>query len=323
MREAYFLKKNADKWKTFEQLLKKTRKVNPDQLADLFVELTDDLSFAKTNYPDSKVTQYLNGLTAKVHQSIYKNKRESRNRILTFWTIELPQVFATARKEFLYSFIILSIAFLVGFFSTMFDIDFVRMILGDGYVNQTIENIEKGDPMAIYKDQDSFLMFVWIMFNNIMVSFMAFAFGLLLSFGTGYILFSNGVMLGSFLYFFYDKNVISEAMQTVWIHGTLEISAIVIAGGAGLVMGNSILFPKTYTRLASFRRGATRGLKIVIGLVPVFILAALLESFVTRLTEMPFILKMFIIFGSLAFVLFYYVWYPYVLEQKQKVEPNT
>lgn len=321
MKEAFFLKKNADKWQTFEHLLKQ-KKVNPDQLAELFVELTDDLSFAKTNYPSSKVTQYLNGLTAKVHQSIYRNKRESRNRIITFWTIELPLVFATARKEFLYSFIILVLAFLVGFFSTFFDIDFVRGILGDGYVNRTIENIEKGDPMAVYKSMDSFLMFVQIMFNNIMVSFMAFAFGLFISFGTGYILFSNGVMLGSFLYFFYDRNVISEAMQTVWIHGTLEISAIVIAGGAGLLMGNSILFPKTYSRLASFKDGATRGLKIVIGLVPVFILAALLESFVTRLTGMPFILKMFIIFGSLVFVLYYYVWYPYRLEQKHKITVN-
>lgn len=322
MKEAYFLKKNADKWKTFEQLLKKTNKVNPDQLAELFIELTDDLSFAKTNYPQSKVTQYLNGLTAKVHQSIYKNKRESRNRVITFWTVELPQVFATARKEFLYSFIILGIAFLVGFFSTMFDIDFVRMILGDGYVNQTIQNIENDDPMAVYKDKDALFMFLRIMFNNIMVSFTAFAFGLFISFGTGYILFSNGVMLGSFLYFFYDINVLSEAMQTVWIHGTLEISAIVIAGGAGLIMGNSILFPKTYARLTSFRKGASSGLKIVIGLVPVFILAAILESFVTRLTEMPFALKMFIIFGSLAFVLFYYVIYPYILEQKQRLKAN-
>src|SRR3546814_13017991 len=84
-------------------------------------------------------------------------------------------------------------------------------------------------------------------------------------------------MLGAFQFFFYQKGLLLTSVLSIWIHGTLEISAIIIAGSAGLVMGNSLLFPGTWSRLESFRRGARRGLKIVIGLVPVFITAALLE----------------------------------------------
>jgi hypothetical protein len=90
----------------------------------------------------------------------------------------------------------------------------------------------------------------------------------------------------------------------------LEISAIVIAGGAGLVMGNSLLFPGTFSRQQSFIRGAKQGVKVIVGLVPVFITAGLLEGFVTRYTEMPLALSLLIIGGSLGFILWYFVFYP-------------
>src|SRR5690606_15344093 len=102
-----------------------------------------------------------------------------------------------------------------------------------------------------------------------------------------YFLFYNGVMLGSFQYFFHQRGLLMESALTIWIHGTLEITAIVIAGGAGIVMGNSILFPGTYSRTESLMRGARRGVKIVLGMIPIFLVAAFLESFVTRLTDMP------------------------------------
>ena len=82
-----------------------------------------------------------------------------------------------------------------------------------------------------------------------------------------------------------------------------------IAGAAGLVMGHSLLFPKTYSRLESFKQGAKKGMKIVIGLVPIFITAGFLESFVTRL-KMPALLSGSIIVVSAVFIVWYFVWYP-------------
>jgi uncharacterized membrane protein SpoIIM required for sporulation len=207
----------------------------------------------------------------------------------------------------------------IGVISAANDDDFVRLILGDSYVNQTLENIEKGDPMAIYKSMAPGNMFLTITINNIIVSFQCFVMGILFSVGTGYALFRNGVMLGAFQYFFYQRGMLTESMLVIWIHGTLEISAIVIAGAAGLTMGNSILFPGTYSRLQSFVMGSRQGIKIVIGLVPVFITAGFLESFVTRHTEMPMALSVSIILVSLAFIIGYFIIYPIQLNKKNNL----
>jgi uncharacterized membrane protein SpoIIM required for sporulation len=137
--------------------------------------------------------------------------------------------------------------------------------------------------------------------------------------GTVLVLFYNGIMLGSFQYFFYTHGLLVTSALTIWIHGTLEISAIVIAGCAGLTMGNSLVFPQTYSRLDSFLIGARKGLKIVIGLVPIFVMAGFLEGFVTRHTEMPVLLKLFIIFSSLALIIFYFIIYPIQLEKNGKI----
>jgi uncharacterized membrane protein SpoIIM required for sporulation len=312
MREAAFIKQNTAKWKRYAT----EPTSNPDELANRFIELTDDLSFARTFYPDSDNTEYLNSLTGRVHQSIYRNKKEKTNRFVLFWKQELPLLMKQHHRQLFYAFLIFAVACGLGALSAAYDDTFVRLILGDHYVNETLANIKKGDPMAVYKGTDETSMFLYITINNIKVAFMAFVLGSLFSVGTFWVLLQNGIMLGAFQYFFYKHGLLLSSALTIWIHGTLEISAIVIAGCAGFVMGNSLLFPKTFSRLESFRRGAKQGLKLVIGLVPIFITAGFLEGFVTRRTGMPLYASLFIILGSGAFILFYFIYYPYRLQAK-------
>lgn len=312
MREAAFIKQNHEKWEEFENILSH-KAPDPDKLAELFIQITDDLAFSQTQYPKSKTTFYLNGLASKVHQNVYKTKKERKNRTIEFWKHELPLVVKSCHKFLLYSLIIFSISMGIGAISSANDDTFVRLILGDAYVNMTLENIEEDDPMAVYKSMNQTDMFLQITLNNIYVSFMAFIMGILIPIGTPYVLFKNGLMLGSFQYFFYEKGLFLDSFLTIWIHGTLEISAIVIAGAAGLVIANSIMFPGTYTRLDSFRQGAKKGLKIVIGLIPIFITAGFLESFVTRLTGLPDFIKASIILISAFFIIYYFVIYPNIV----------
>lgn len=309
MQEVAFLKQNMEKWKQIEAILS-GKNINPDTLAELFIQLTDDLSFAKTFYPGSKTVLYLNSLAAKVHQAVYRNKKEKKSRLITFWKFELPAILKDCRREMFYSLVIFILSIFIGIVSSANDKTFVRLILGDTYINMTLENIDKGDPLAVYKKVNEINMFFGITFNNIRVALFAFTAGVLFSFGTGLLLFYNGVMLGAFHYFFFQKGMLISSMLTIWIHGTLEISAIIIAGCAGLVMGNSILFPGSYTRRRSFMNGAKNGLKIVIGLIPVFILAGFLEGFVTRHTGMPAFVSLCIIISSLIFVIWYFIIYP-------------
>lgn len=314
MREAQFLKQNAEKWKQYEAEIKQHQ--HPDLLADRFIELTDDLSYARTFYPGSSTARYLNGLTGLFHQKIYRNKKEKTTRIWSFWQYELPHLFFIYRRQFFYALIFFLVFCAMGALSAKYDENFIRLILGDAYVNLTNENIEKGDPFGIYKSDSQLNMFFGIAFNNIRVAFIAYMLGIFFSVGTIWILLSNGLMLGSFQYFFFSKGLGFKSITVIFIHGTLEIWAIVIAGAAGLILGNSILFPGTYARSFSFYRGGKDGLKIVIGLIPLFLAAALLEAFVTRYTGMPLWLSLFILVSSLAFISWYFFIYPNKLNSR-------
>ncbi|WP_194777334.1 stage II sporulation protein M [Pararhodonellum marinum] len=316
MREAAFVKRNKDKWVEFENVLQNKKQISPDHLADLYVEVTDHLSYAQTFYPQSNTTQYLNQLASQSHQIIYKTKKESTNRVLNFYTKEFPLMFKQYQPHLLVAFLTFALFTLVGVFSAATDAAFVRSILGDGYVNMTLENIEKEDPMAVYKKMGQVDMFLGITINNIRVALLAFVFGVLLSIGALFILMNNAIMLGSFQYFFYDKGLLWESARTIWIHGTIEISVIIVAGCAGLVAGNGILFPGTYTRLESFKRSLKAGLKIVVSTLPFFVIAGFLEGFVTRYTQMPDFMAIFIILSSLALILFYYVYLPIHLNRQ-------
>lgn len=321
MREAAFVKQNKDKWLNFENVLSNKTNIDPDLLSDIYIEVTDHLSYAKTFYQNSNTERYLNQLASKAHQLIYKTKKESKNRLISFFKTEFPMMFVKHHRELLIAFLTFTFFVFVGAYSSAVNDDFVRTFgLSDGYVNMTLENIEKGDPMAVYKEQGEFNMFLGITLNNIKVALFAFAYGIMFGIGSLYIMMRNGIMLGSFQYFFYDQGLLWESARTIWIHGTIEISVIIIAGCAGLVLGNGILFTGTHTRLESFKRGVINGLKILMSTIPFFIIAGFLEGFVTRHTEMSDWLAILIIGSSLALILYYYVIYPRQLYRKLKVE---
>lgn len=320
MNEIQFLNKNIEKWEKFEALLDSRTRTTPDKMSELFINVTNDLAYARTYFPNSKATQYLNQLAQKAHREIYRNQPVNRKRIITFWGSEFPILVYESRKEIFVSFMILLISVLIGIVSNKYDNGFVRIILGDKYVNMTLANMHKGDPLAVYKSMNQVEMFLGITLNNVRVAFVAFLLGILTPVGTGFIIMKNGIMLGTFQSFMAQHGFLLSSIATIWVHGTYEIFAITVAGGAGIVMGNSIVFPKTYSRIESFRRGAIRGAKLVFGLVPVFIVAAFLEGFITRYTHAPYVLRFGIILFSLSSIIFYFYIYPKNLLKNQDYE---
>jgi uncharacterized membrane protein SpoIIM required for sporulation len=133
----------------------------------------------------------------------------------------------------------------VGFFSAKQDESFVRDVLGEGYVDMTERNIEEGNPFGVYRSGNSFLMWLGLMINNIVVSFMYFAKGIFLGIPTMYSLIQESIRLGAFEFMFFSKGLGGKAALTVLIHGMLELSALILASGAGMVLGRSFLFPGT------------------------------------------------------------------------------
>jgi uncharacterized membrane protein SpoIIM required for sporulation len=130
--------------------------------------------------------------------------------------------------------------------------------------------------------------------------------------------FMNGVMLGAFFYFLCSHGFAHEATLTVWIHGVIEIWCIIVAGAAGMALGNGLWFPGAWPRGVSFMRGAREALKIGVGLIPFFFFAAFFEGFVTRYTGLNDYLRIAIIGVSLFFVTYYFVIYPFALQYKRR-----
>lgn len=313
MREGFFIRKNIEKWKKFQ----KEPSSYPDEMAEQFIELIDDLGYAKTYYPESRSVKYLNALTSRVYLNIYRNKKEKDSRIIQFWKTELPLIIKKHKSSLFWSMILFLAFSIIGIVSTLHDQSFVRGVLGNAYVNMTESNIEKGDPFGVYKSEDPFEMFISIALHNTKIAFQMFVWGITGGIATIYLLFKNGVMVGTFQTFFFLKDLGWQSVLVIWIHGTLEISAIIIAGGAGLILGRAVLFPGTFTRLDSIKSGVKEGIKLMFGLIPVFIAAGFLEGYVTRLTSMPVYISLSILLGSFSFIIWYFIIYPEKVFTKQ------
>ena len=316
MKETEFIRENQAKWERFEKLNESSNS-NPEELADLYLDITDDLGYAQTHYNRRTVRVYLNQLGQKIFTGVNKFKRDSFRNLLKQLTISLPLEVYKSRKTLLTALIAFLVYAAIGVVSTAVNPDFPRMVLGDGYVDMTIQNIEAGNPLGVYEDSDQLAMFIKITTNNISVAFLTFFAGLFFTLGTHLLLFSNGVMLGAFQYYFRLKGLLLTSFLGIWIHGAFEISAIVLAGGAGITAGNGWLFPGTHSRFQSFKLSVKRGLKIMLGLVPFIIAAGFLESYVTHHYDtLPDWSKWFIILFSFALMLFFFVAYPFYVAKK-------
>ena len=315
MTETQFIEQNKEKWKELESLL--TRRIkDPDRLHELFAKVSADLSYARTFFPNRSVRLYLNNLTQQVFDLIrhQENKFELAS-LINFFQSRLPSEIYRSRRAFYISMLVFFTAILVGVVSSLNDPEFPTVILGEDYIAMTEQNIAAGDPMAVYKNRSRMDMFLTITVNNIRVAFLAFVMGLLGGVGTILILVVNGIMVGAFQYYFYSKGLFLTSFLTIWIHGTLEISAIVIAGASGLILGQGLVFPNTYDRLISLQINAKRALTILMGTIPLFVIAGLLESFVTRNTGWPDAIRWSIILFSLIFVVGMWIIVPLLIRR--------
>ncbi len=314
MRETNFIKQKKDNWIELERTMRSTQP-EPEKLNDLFVQITDDLSYSRTFYPNRSVRVYLNGLAQQIFYSIYKNRRTTRGGFLSFWSKGLPGIMYRSRYELFLGMLLFWVPFIVGVLSGLMgeDGEFARMLMGDDYIEMTINNIESGDPMGVYKDDGIFTMFTYLFLNNLLVSFRYFALGVFLTMGSVVSLVFFGMYVGAFQFFFWEQGELVPSILGIWTHGSVEIPAAILAGVAGIVMGKGLVFPGTYSRMQAFVITAKKGVKIMIGVIPMILFAAFLEAFITRLTDTPDILRGSFITFNLCWILWYFLIRPYRL----------
>lgn len=300
-------------------------------MASDFVQLVDDLAYAKTFYPAGKVTGYINSQASKIYLDIYRNRREESNRLTNFWKYDLPLTVRRHYKVLLFSVAFFVLFYLIGFFLSKNNEDLMSVMLqpggADNYIEQTKENIRSGNPFGIYEGGNSLAVWLGIMVNNILVALRDFASGVVFGLPALYNMCKFGVMVGSFHQLFATYGHAGDFWLVVFAHGTLEITGYVLVGAAGIIVGKSYLFPGTIRRIDALKQGAKDGAKLMIGLLPVFAIAAFFEGFVTRLynnkgltvniggTTFPWFTTMIVAISAI-FIIWYFAIYPYRLGRR-------
>lgn len=326
MREPLFIRKNKDKWESYDNEPTK----DPDVLSERLVNILDDLAYAQTFYPRGKTVKYLNERAVKFYNEIYKRKKEKFSRLFDFWRYGLPVTIRGNHRFILLSFVLFSIFYLMGLLSARYDNGILDVILGSDYVSMTEDNIREGNPFGVYGSGSRFFSFIRIALNNIMLAFVIdFIGGVFFGLGTFYSLLTNGMMVGAFHYMFWDMGFGWEFLLVVYIHGTFELFAIVLAAGAGFRLCNGLLFPGTYKRIESIKKAAAEGMQLMIITFLMLLVAAFLEGYVTRLTAtsvatnaegwmIPVWVSILLLVGCFAFIIWYFIIYPMQTEKEMK-----
>lgn len=317
MKESRFIQQRHQRWQAFEKEIDR-KDSDPHQLTSAYMEVLDDLSYARTHYPNRFVRNYLNGLGQELGLKLLRSGQFRLRNVWQFWSVDLPRVSYTSRKRLLFSLGVFAFFVLIGFLSVLEDQDFARHILGDDYVEMTLRNIANGDPMSVYKDGNVDQMFFGITLNNTRIAATTYALGFTAGIGSLLILIFNGVMLGVFQGFFIHEGLFWESFLTIWQHGVVEISAIVLAGGAAFELASGLLFPGDLSRLDSLRAAGRRSIRLMMGILPLLVYSGLVETFVTRLTDVPDALRFMAILFSAIAVFTYFGLYPYLRFRREK-----
>jgi len=291
MTPAYFLETRSPAWDRLEQLIATTRRRGAAALSEqqlheltrLYPAVAVDVARARMYKLDRNTQRRINHLAIAAHGLLYKRRhRRALPAVLRFLRGDYPRL---VRR--LWPYVAFSVAlFFVSGFGAYAAVQ-LRPSLAYVFVRGPID-LPDGEPGLSPEDMSERFrrmpkppMAAAIMANNISVAFMAFSFGITAGIGTCYILLFNATMLGAFVSHFVNHNLGYMCWAFLTPHGVLEIMAILIAGGAGLRMGLSLAIPGPLARSASLRLGAKDAVMLVLGTIPMFIVAGLIEGFVT------------------------------------------
>jgi uncharacterized membrane protein SpoIIM required for sporulation len=309
MDEKQFIKKHREEWKQLEQMVtilsKKRNALTGDAITQFYrfyQKAAQNLSYCQTYFPNFEVTLYLNGLVSKSHNLLYKDQVSSIKQIRYFFSTKFIGLLVDQWKFVMAALILFTIGALGSFISVMNDPLHIYSIL-PAEIAQGIspEHLGSGDGKV-----DSALMSASIMTNNIKVAILAFAGGVTFGLLTIYMLVSNGIMLGALaaLYWHYGKSY--DFWAYIVPHGMIELTAIFIAGGAGLLMGFKLFVPGHFSRGYQLKHNANRSVQLLLGTIPLFIIAGVIEGFITPAhipLEVKYIVAFLTVIGLILYVM--------------------
>lgn len=291
MKEDKFINENTNSWRELEDKLsllkpKGVKKLGGEDLhhfLSLYNMACGHLSYSRTYFGSTSTTEYLNRLVSSAHSYIYATRTSSLKRLWRFLSLEFPLLINSNKLLAATASLLFAAGFLISFFYTLASPDNAAAFLPTQILNSV--SFDKNGPSNF----DSPILSSAIMTNNIKVGFMAFALGITAAIGTSLVLIYNGFILGSLAALALQKNAGLVFWSLILPHGVIELFAIFICGMAGLIIGNAIINPGKYSRRNSFIIRGRIGIRLVLGTIPLFVIAGLIEGFITPLPLSPVI----------------------------------
>jgi uncharacterized membrane protein SpoIIM required for sporulation len=271
------------------------------ELSLLYRQTAADLAAIRQDPSSVHFARYLNQLMARAHNIIYAGHRASPWAAVRFFTREYPRVFRRNLRYCVLAVAIFIVGGLAGAALTLQDPDFQLQVLGPQMVQKIQRKEMWTDRILSVKPQASSA----IMTNNMSVSFMAYIAGITAGLGTIYMMFFNGLLMGVIGVACALSGMSLSLWSFVAPHGALELPAIFIAGGAGFKIAHGLLFPGMLPRKDSLAAAGREATSLVLGIVPMLIVAGTIEAFVSP-TGLPVPLK-FAMSGALLVLLNVYL----------------
>jgi uncharacterized membrane protein SpoIIM required for sporulation len=298
-----FINRKQSTWKRLTALLNRAQvglvglSANElQELGTLYRQITSDLAVARRDYPNHPVCDYLNGLVARSHGQLYRGRSTRMHDVVTFFTTTFPRTFRDTWPYTLAAFLMFLLPALVSFVIAYRDPTILATYF-PGF-QDVLHNIEHGHEWWRHINEEGrAASSSFIMTNNIRVAFLAFAGGVLFGVFTLYILAQNGILLGGVAGAAQKFDFADNLWGFVAAHGTIELSVIFIAGGAGLQLGWSMLRPGLLTRRAALTSAARRAAQLIFGCVPLLVIAGTIEGFISP-APLPVTLKILVSIGS-------------------------
>jgi uncharacterized membrane protein SpoIIM required for sporulation len=289
MKETVFVSRNEENWKALENFNDRLRSVRGGikklaadevrEFARLFRLAGFHLAYAKTHYPGGSTVTYLNRLVGVSHNFFYVRERGDLSAIKEFFLYTLP---LTVRETYKY-WVAATAIFMFGVFFAAFYVADDTSRVSEFVPNEIIAGWSNPDGtpgLDASAARDSAFMTAIYATNNNAVAFNAFAWGILAGVGSLYILFYNGLIVGGLAGFLHAEGAdMLFFYSQILPHGVLELSAIFLAGGGGLMMGKGLLLPGEFTRRHSLIFHAKKAVTLIPAIFIMLLIAAVIEGF--------------------------------------------
>ena len=292
-----FLQHRKPSWHKLEALLEQAKgrlsalsEQDIHALGRLYRMTTSDLALAQRDFPDQRVTIYLNQLVGRAHAVIYQGEPLRWRRLQEFYRSGFPQLYRALLPYTAIAFVLFTLTSLAAFWTVWRLPDTIYVFEGP-QIDQLVREVEEGKLWTDIAPSARSTASAFILTNNIRVTFLTFAGGVTAGLLSAWIIAMNGIHLGAIFGLLQAHHLSGGLAEFIIAHGFIELSVIFLAGGCAFYMGDGLLRPGLLSRRTALVQRTQLSVRIILGCVPLLILAGIIEGFVSP-SGLPWIVKL-------------------------------